>query len=112
MPSVFDSRGNHCGLNKVYRSSRHVNGRTTYYMNTHFNATGERQAKFGGATTFEFGVKGRLLFCRCAAPRPRSAVARSRLRKLTRSRWAAPPPPSSLPPARRSARPALQIYRT
>ncbi len=54
-PSIFDAQGNHAGYSKVYRSSVYENGKTTYYMNTHFEAQGELRARLEYAD-FAFGV--------------------------------------------------------
>lgn len=54
-PSVFDAQGNHAGYCKVYRSSVFEDGKTTYYMNTHFDTQGELRARLEYAD-FAFGV--------------------------------------------------------
>jgi len=55
-PSVFDPDGTHVGWNKVYRSSTHDNGQTTYRMDTELDVRGELRARFE-ARDFEFGVR-------------------------------------------------------
>lgn len=54
-PSIFDAQGNHSGFSKVYRSSVFEDGKTTYYMNTLFEAAGELRARLDYAN-FAFGV--------------------------------------------------------
>lgn len=54
-PSIFDAQGNHRGYSKVYRSSVYENGQTTYYMNTHFEVSGDLQARLDYGD-FAFGV--------------------------------------------------------
>jgi hypothetical protein len=44
-PSIFEANGNHAGYTKVYRSSVFDGGKTTYYMDTHFEAQGELRAR-------------------------------------------------------------------
>lgn len=44
-PSIFEANGNHAGYTKVYRSSVFANGRTTYSMDTHFEAQGELRSR-------------------------------------------------------------------
>ncbi|HEX2622790.1 MAG TPA: hypothetical protein VHL11_21675 [Phototrophicaceae bacterium] len=54
-PSIFDAQGNHRGYTKVYRSSVFEDGKTTYYMNTQFEATGDLQSRLQYGD-FAFGV--------------------------------------------------------
>lgn len=54
-PAIFDAQGNHSGFSKVYRSSVFEDGKTTYYMNTLFEASGELRARLDYAN-FAFGV--------------------------------------------------------
>lgn len=56
LPSVFEVDGTHAGFNKVNRASEFNNGRTTYWMDTNFNATGPLQDRFSLDCRFEFGV--------------------------------------------------------
>ena len=46
VPSVWDVDGNHTGWIKVARSSRHVDGVTTYYMDTKFDNDGPLRARY------------------------------------------------------------------
>ncbi len=55
-PSVFQPDGTHVGWNKVYRSSTHEGGRTTYRMDTELDVRGDLRARFE-ARDFEFGVR-------------------------------------------------------
>jgi len=55
-PSVFEPDGTHVGWNKVYRSSTHEDGQTTYRMDTDLDVRGALRARFE-ARDFEFGVR-------------------------------------------------------
>ncbi len=54
-PSVFAPDGTHVGVNKVNRASEFENGRTTYWMQTNFDAVGPLANRFE-CGAFEFGV--------------------------------------------------------
>jgi hypothetical protein len=56
-PAVFDPQGNHVGYEKVSRASVFQDGRTTYWMKTTLEATGELRARFELADQFEFAVR-------------------------------------------------------
>jgi hypothetical protein len=56
LPSVFEADGTHVGFNKVSRASEYKDGRTTYWMDTDFNASGKLQDRFELGCPFEFGV--------------------------------------------------------
>lgn len=55
-PSIFEADGTHVGLNKVTRASEFKDGRTTYWMDTKFDATGPLQDRFEIGARMEFGV--------------------------------------------------------
>ena len=44
-PSLFEHDGTHVGTNKVTRASEFRDGRTTYWMDTRFDATGPLRNK-------------------------------------------------------------------
>ena len=54
-PSVFEPDGTHVGVNKVTRASVFEDGKTTYWMDTNFDATGPLANRFE-CGRFEFGV--------------------------------------------------------
>ena len=55
-PSIFDVNGNHCGYNKVYRSSTFQDGQTTYMMNTKIQeGLGELLPRLEVSDIFLFG---------------------------------------------------------
>ncbi len=54
-PAVFAPDGTHVGVNKVTRASEFKDGRTTYWMDTNFDATGPLGNRFE-CGPFEFGV--------------------------------------------------------
>lgn len=54
-PTVFAPDGTHVGVNKVSRASVFENGRTTYWMDTNFDAMGPLGNRFE-CGRFEFGV--------------------------------------------------------
>lgn len=57
LPSIFDAAGNHCGYNKVYRSSVFEDGRTTYRMNTKIqDGLGPLLPRLEVSDVFSFGV--------------------------------------------------------
>lgn len=57
LPSIFDAEGNHCGYNKVYRSSVFEDGRTTYRMNTKIqDGLGPLLPRLEVSDVFSFGV--------------------------------------------------------
>ena len=56
IPSLFEADGRHVGYNKVSRASEFKDGRTTYWMNTKFDATGPLNDRFEIGCPFEFGV--------------------------------------------------------
>ncbi|MEX0827582.1 MAG: hypothetical protein WD005_01385 [Haliea sp.] len=56
-PSVFAADGTHMGVNKVTRASEFEGGKTTYWMQTNFDCTGELAHRFDmGDTDMKFGV--------------------------------------------------------
>lgn len=55
-PSVFEPDGTHVGTNKVQRASEFRDGRTTYWMETDFDAFGPLMDRFDIGTRMEFGV--------------------------------------------------------
>ena len=56
-PSVFAADGTHVGINKVTRASEFEGDRTTYWMQTNFDATGQLAHRFDmGDTQMKFGV--------------------------------------------------------
>ena len=55
-PSLFESDGTHVGYNKVSRASEFADGRTTYWMQTKFDATGPLNDRFELGSKFNFGV--------------------------------------------------------
>ncbi|WGL16820.1 hypothetical protein PVT68_00630 [Microbulbifer bruguierae] len=56
MPSLFEASGTHVGYNKVSRASEFADGRTTYWMQTRFDATGPLNDRFELGSPFKFGV--------------------------------------------------------
>ncbi|GIK55667.1 MAG: hypothetical protein HND44_05310 [Chloroflexi bacterium] len=57
LPSIFDARGNHCGYNKVFRSSVFQDGQTTYQMNTKIEeGYNELLPRLEVSDIFSFGV--------------------------------------------------------
>lgn len=54
-PSVFEPDGTHVGYNKVNRASEFKDGKTTYWMETNFDASGPLANRFE-CGRFEFGV--------------------------------------------------------
>jgi hypothetical protein len=57
LPSIFDAAGNHCGYNKVYRSSVFEDGKTTYRMNTKIrDGLGPLLPRLEVSDAFSFGV--------------------------------------------------------
>ncbi|MFT6957772.1 MAG: hypothetical protein ACJAYC_002787 [Halieaceae bacterium] len=55
-PSLFEHDGTHVGTNKVSRASEFKEGRTTYWMDTRFDATGPLMDRFEIGARMEFGV--------------------------------------------------------
>lgn len=55
-PSLFEHDGTHVGTNKVSRASEFKDGRTTYWMDTRFDATGPLMDRFEIGSRMEFGV--------------------------------------------------------
>ncbi|MEH6549214.1 MAG: hypothetical protein V7711_08980 [Pseudomonadales bacterium] len=55
-PSLFESDGTHVGYNKVSRASEFKDGRTTYWMETKFDATGPLHDRFELNAKMNFGV--------------------------------------------------------
>ena len=55
-PSVFEQDGTHVGTNKVSRASEFKDGRTTYWMETRFDAAGPLMDRFETGARMEFGV--------------------------------------------------------
>ncbi len=55
-PSIFEADGTHIGFNKVTRASEFKDGRTTYWMDTNFDASGPLMDRFSMDCRFEFGV--------------------------------------------------------
>jgi hypothetical protein len=55
-PSLFEHDGTHVGTNKVSRASEFKDGRTTYWMETRFDATGPLMDRFEIGSRMEFGV--------------------------------------------------------
>ncbi|GAB3096526.1 hypothetical protein G8770_16955 [Aestuariicella hydrocarbonica] len=55
-PSLFEADGTHVGYNKVTRASEHIDGRTNYWMDTKFDATGPLNDRFELGSNFDFGV--------------------------------------------------------
>lgn len=55
-PSVFEHDGTHVGTNQVSRASEFEDGRTTYWMETRFDASGPLMDRFEMGTRMEFGV--------------------------------------------------------
>ena len=55
-PSLFEHDGTHVGTNKVSRASEFKDGRTTYWMDTCFDATGPLMDRFEIGARMEFGV--------------------------------------------------------
>ena len=55
-PSIFEADGTHVGYNKVTRASEFKDGRTTYWMETDFDAIGQLMTRFDLNTRFKFGV--------------------------------------------------------
>ncbi len=56
-PSVFAADGTHMGVNKVTRACEFEEGKTTYWMQTNFDCTGELAHRFDmGDTAMKFGV--------------------------------------------------------
>lgn len=55
-PSLFEADGTHVGYNKVTRASEFKDGRTNYWMNTKFDATGPLNDRFELGSNFDFGV--------------------------------------------------------
>lgn len=55
-PGVFEGDGTHIGFNKVNRASEFKDGKTTYWMQTNFDATGPLMDRFSMDCRFEFGV--------------------------------------------------------
>jgi hypothetical protein len=55
-PSLFEQDGTHVGTNKVSRASEFKDGRTTYWMDTRFDATGPLMDRFEIGSRMEFGV--------------------------------------------------------
>ncbi|TXS96414.1 hypothetical protein FV139_02685 [Parahaliea maris] len=55
-PSLFEADGTHVGYNKVNRSSEFKDGRTTYWMETRFDASGPLMDRFEIGARMEFGV--------------------------------------------------------
>ena len=55
-PSVFEADGTHVGMNKVNRASEFKDGRTTYWMETDFDATGPLMERFEIGARMDFGV--------------------------------------------------------
>ena len=55
-PSLFEPDGTHVGTNKVSRASEFKDGRTTYWMETRFDATGPLNDRFEIGSRMEFGV--------------------------------------------------------
>lgn len=55
-PSLFEPDGTHVGTNKVDRASEFRDGRTTYWMETRFDASGPLMDRFEIGTRMEFGV--------------------------------------------------------
>ena len=55
-PSLFEHDGTHVGTNKVSRASEFKDGRTTYWMDTRFDATGPLMDRFEIGARMEFGV--------------------------------------------------------
>ena len=55
-PSLFEHDGTHVGTNKVSRASEFKDGRTTYWMDTKFDATGPLMDRFEIGSRMEFGV--------------------------------------------------------
>lgn len=57
LPSIFDAAGDHCGYNKVYRSSVFEDGQTTYRMNTKIQeGLGPLLPRLEVSDIFRFGV--------------------------------------------------------
>lgn len=56
MPSLFEHDGTHVGYNKVSRASEFKDGKTTYWMETKFDATGPLNDRFEIGARMEFGV--------------------------------------------------------
>lgn len=55
-PSLFEHDGTHVGYNKVSRASEFKDGKTTYWMDTKFDATGPLNDRFEIGARMEFGV--------------------------------------------------------
>ena len=56
-PSLFEADGTHVGYNKVTRASEFEGNKTTYWMQTNFDATGDLAHRFDmGDTQMKFGV--------------------------------------------------------
>ncbi len=55
-PSLFEHDGTHVGTNKVSRASEFKDGRTTYWMETRFDATGPLMDRLEIGSRMEFGV--------------------------------------------------------
>ncbi|WP_235015404.1 hypothetical protein [Oceanicoccus sp. KOV_DT_Chl] len=55
-PSLFEADGTHVGYNNVTRASEFKDGRTTYWMDTDFDAVGPLMTRFDLKTRFNFGV--------------------------------------------------------
>jgi hypothetical protein len=55
-PSLFEHDGTHVGYNKVSRASEFKDGRTTYWMETLFDAAGPLMDRFEIGAKMEFGV--------------------------------------------------------
>jgi hypothetical protein len=55
-PSLFEHDGTHVGYNKVSRASEFKDGRTTYWMDTKFDANGPLMDRFEIGARMEFGV--------------------------------------------------------
>jgi hypothetical protein len=56
MPSLFEADGTHVGFNKVSRASEFKDGKTTYWMQTKFDATGPLNDRFELNAKMNFGV--------------------------------------------------------
>ena len=56
MPSLFEADGTHVGYNKVSRASEFKDGRTTYWMETRFDAAGPLMDRFELGVRMNFGV--------------------------------------------------------
>lgn len=56
LPSLFEADGAHVGYNKVSRASEFKDGRTTYWMETDFDASGPLMDRFELGARMNFGV--------------------------------------------------------